>query len=174
MITASAKNEKIRKFYYLSLLCLFPGLGIIVGIILGCYAIFKFKSIKLFLVIALTTTGGIFLIKVDSYYLKQDLMYGKDNENLYFKMAADDLDEITQNLEHYKLKHGDYPDSFQQLEMENPLLSIKDPLLAKNPDAHKFLYFYYEKKEDSYTLFSSGRDGIPNTKDDIYPRTHLK
>jgi hypothetical protein len=174
MSTKGARNGKIRKFYYLSLLCLFPALGIVIGIILGCYAIFKFKSIRLFLTIVITTTVGIFLIMVDSYYLKRDQMYGKDTEKSFYKMAANDLDEITQNLEHYKLKHGDYPDSLQQLEMENPFLSIKDPLLARNPDAHKFLYFYYKKTAVGYSLFSSGVDGIPNTKDDIYPRAKLK
>jgi hypothetical protein len=174
MTVTGAQNKKIRKFYYLSLLCLFPGLGIIVGIILGCYAIFKFKSIKLFLTIVITTTVGVFLIIVDNYYLKQDQMYGKDTEKLFYKLAASELDEITKNLEHYKLKHGDYPDSLQQLEAENPFLSIKDPLLARNPDAHKFLYFYYKKTAAGYSLFSSGIDGIPNTKDDIYPRTLLK
>ena len=174
MNTLRARNEKIKKFYYLSLLCLFPGLGIIVGIILGLYAIFKFKSIKLFLTIAITTTGGIFLIKLDTYYLKRDMMYGKDYENMAIMMAANDLDKITQDLGHYKLKHGDYPDSLQQLEMENPFLSIKDPLLARNREIHKFVYYYYQKTNNGYTLFSSGVDGIPNTKDDIYPRAHLK
>ena len=174
MSIKQAQNGKMRKFYYLSLLCLIPGLGIIVGIILACYAIFKFKSIKFFLTILLTTTGGIFLIEVDSYYLKQEMMYGKDAERNFYKLAVIELDEITRNLEHYKRKHGDYPDSLQQLKTENPLLSIVDPLLGRNPDAHKFLYYYYNKTAVGYRLFSSGVDGIPNTIDDIYPRTKLK
>jgi hypothetical protein len=174
MNTTGERNKKVRKFYYLSLLCLIPGLGIIAGIILGCYAIFRFKSIKLFLTVVLTTTGGIVLIKADTYYLKREMMYGKDFENMAVIMAANDLDKITQNLEHYKLKHGDYPDSLQQLEMENPFLSIKDPLLARNREAHKFVYYYYRRTNNGYSLFSSGVDGIPNTKDDIYPRTHLR
>lgn len=174
MNTSQSGNRKIKKFYYLSLLCLIPGFGIIIAIILICYAIFKFKSIKLFITIILTTIGGIFLMKLDEYYLKQKIMYGKDFENIAVKEAVNDLDEITQKLERYKLKYGDYPDSLQQLGDESPFFSIKDPLLTRNPKVHKFLYYYYKKTADGYSLFSSGRDGIPNTKDDIYPRTHLK
>jgi Type II secretion system (T2SS), protein G len=174
MTVTGAQNKKIRKFYYLSLLCLIPGFGIIGGIILSCYAIFKFKSIKLFLTVVLATVGGIFLVKLDNYYLEQKIMYGKEFENFAVQEVANDLELISKNLEHYKLKYGDYPDSLQQLKDENPFLSIKDPLLTRNKQAHKFIFYYYQKANDGYSLFSSGRDGIPNTSDDIYPRTHLK
>jgi hypothetical protein len=170
----SNDDKKLRKFYFLSLLCLFPGLGILIGIVLSYFAIFKFKSVALFLVILGMTVGGFFLIKVDSYYLRNRMRYGKDSENLDILLARDGLDEIAKSCESYKLKHGEYPDSLQQLKKENSFLSITDPLLDRNPKAHKFLNYYYKKTDQGYILFSSGVDGIPNTKDDIYPRKNLK
>lgn len=167
-------RPKIRKFYFLSLLCLFPLYGIIVGVILSCYAIFKFKSLPLFLTILGMTIGGWFVFKLDSYYLQQDLKYGKDVGNLFALQAADDLDQIAQRCEKYKLKYGNYPDSLQQLKKEYPSLEIMDPLLGRNSAAYKSINFHYEKKGQGYLLFSSGIDGIPNTSDDIYPRKNLK
>jgi hypothetical protein len=68
-------DRKIRKFYFLSLICLFPLYGIISGIVLSCFAIFKFKSLPLFLTILGMTLGGWVLFKFDSYYLRQELKY---------------------------------------------------------------------------------------------------
>jgi hypothetical protein len=31
-------------------------------------------------------------------------------------------------------------------------------------------YYNYQKIGDKYLLFSSGQDGIPNTKDDLFPQ----
>ena len=31
-------------------------------------------------------------------------------------------------------------------------------------------YYNYEKVGDKYILYSSGQDGIPETKDDLYPQ----
>jgi len=170
----NSADKKIRKFYFLSLLCLFPILGIMIGIVLSCFAIFRFKSVSLFLVILAMTVGGIFVMKLDRDYLRNEMRYGKDSDNLNTLLAQDDLDEIAKSCETYKLKHGTYPDSLQQLEKENPLLSITDPLLDRNPEAHKFINFYYKKTDQGYILFSSGLDAVPNTRDDIYPRKNLK
>lgn len=34
-------------------------------------------------------------------------------------------------------------------------------------------YYNYEKVGDKYLLFSSGQDGIPNTKDDLFPQVEI-
>jgi len=168
------KGRRIRKFYYLSLLCLIPGFGILIGIVLLCYAIFVFRNLKLIFVILLTIGGGILLLKIDDYYLSQDMKYGKEHDSDFILLAADDLDKIVQHLDLYKLQHGVYPDSLQQLQKQDPTLNIMDPLLGRNSAAHKFINYYYQKNGDSYTLFSSGIDGIPHTKDDMFPRKPIK
>ena len=168
------KKKRLRKFFYLSLLCLFPGFGILIGIVLLCYAIFVFRNLKLIFVILLAIGGGILLLKLDEHYLSQELKYGIDTGNGFSVLAEDDLDKIVQHLDLYKLQHGGYPDSLQQLKKQDPTLNIIDPLLGRNSAAHKFINYYYQKKDDSYILFSSGIDGIPHTKDDLFPRKPLK
>jgi hypothetical protein len=172
-LETSVNKKRLRKFYYLSLLCLFPILGTLIGIFLLFYAIFVFRSLKLILVILLTMAGGIVLFKVDSYYLKREFDYGEDSQNGFALLARDDLDEIVRELELYKLKYNDYPDSLPQLTKDNFLLPIIDPMQRRNPSDHKH-YFYYEKKGDKYQLFSAGKDGMPNTADDIYPSRPLQ
>lgn len=167
-------NKRLRKFFYLSLLCLFPGFGILIGIVLLCYAIFVFRNLKLIFAILLAVGGGILLLKLDEHYLSQELKYGIDTGNGFSVLAEDDLDKIVQHLDLYKLQHGVYPDSLQQLKKQDPTLNIIDPLLGRNSAAHKFINYYYQKKDDSYVLFSSGIDGIPHTKDDLFPRKPLK
>jgi len=34
-------------------------------------------------------------------------------------------------------------------------------------------YYNYKKIGDKYLLFSSGQDGIPNTKDDLFPQVTI-
>ena len=70
-----------KNFYYVSLLCLIPALGIAIGIFLLFFAVFDFKSKKLFFTILITMTGGLVILKLDTEYLKHDLMYGKETAN---------------------------------------------------------------------------------------------
>ncbi len=35
------------------------------------------------------------------------------------------------------------------------------------------VFYNYEKIGDKYSLFSSGQDGIPNTKDDLFPQVTI-
>lgn len=74
------------------------------------------------------------------------------------------LNNIVKEIEFYKMQHGIYPDSLKQLKVSG-LTILNDPML----DDEKNDLFNYHKIDDKYTLFSSGVDGIPNTKDDIYP-----
>lgn len=179
MKTDLAHKRRLKKFYYLSLWCLFPGLGLLIGIVLLFYAVFIFKNIKSVLLILLTMAGGFGIIKLDPANLRNDMLYGKDSENRYSLLARSELDIIVKNLELYKLKHQRYPDSLKQLKKDNPgPVFIIDPLQARNhardPIAYKFIYFYYIPKDTTYELFSAGVDGIPHTQDDIYPQTPLK
>ena len=170
-------KRRLKKFYYLSLLCLFPGLGLLIGIVLLVYAAIVFKNIKLVLVVLLAMAGGFGIMKLDTAYLRHDLLYGKDSENGLSLLARSDLDAIVRNLELYRLKNQRYPDSLKQLEKENPELFIIDPLQARNHkrDSSKFkdIYFFYTRSGDKYDLFSAGPDGIPHTTDDIYPQKPL-
>jgi len=167
-------SKKINIYYYLSFLCLFPGFGTIFGIVLIFYTYSKFHNKQLLALLLATSVGGIGIGYLISSTLKHEFMYGEEAGNMISRFAVDDLDFIAKKLELYKSVHGSYPDSLAQLKKENRGLNIADPLLTRNPKAHKFLNYFYEKKGDTYILFSSGVDGIPYTSDDLFPRKPLR
>ena len=72
------------------------------------------------------------------------------------------------HVEFYKLKNGSYPDSLEQVNDDNSQTSLYDPLQSGGKVTTNN-EFNYQKLGNHYYLFSSGLDGIPNTKDDIYP-----
>ena len=77
------------------------------------------------------------------------------------------LNSLVKNIEFYKLQNGVYPDSLKQLLIDDKVAPIHDPIAGMKSKRDN--YFNYRKVNDNYTLFSSGPDGIPNTKDDLYP-----
>lgn len=151
-----------------------PAFGIIIGIVLIFYAVFSFKSPRLFFTILATMLIGIGIMIADNNHLKHELEYGEDAAAAFSIIAADEIDIIVKKLEVYKLHEGQYPDSLEQLKMVFPEISIMDPLLGRNPKPHKSINYYYKRSGEKYILFSAGIDGIPNTQDDIYPRKPLR
>ena len=81
-------------------------------------------------------------------------------------MAKGQLTDVARELEFYKLENGDYPDSLPQLMKENHPVFIVD---ITQFNFKNMPYYQYKHLGDHYTLFSVGKDGIANTKDDIYP-----
>jgi hypothetical protein len=169
------KNEKeLKKFYYLSFLGLIPAFGIIIGLYLLIYTGIKFRKWKLAFVIVINIGLGILVMKVDEYYLKRELKYGKNANNGFKYIAQAYLDDLKNQIEKYKDYVGEYPDSLLQVKKLFPDIVIEDPLLGENDMGTHKKYFYYVRKADTFALFSSGIDRIPNTKDDLYPRMVLK
>jgi hypothetical protein len=118
------------------------------------------------------STGGILINSVVTKSLQEELKYGKDTSEIFSELSAQFLDSISSKLAVYKIKNGHYPESLVILKAEYPQLIIIDPLLGRNPDIHKQVYFYYKLNGEKYILFSSGIDGIPNTSDDIFPKKY--
>lgn len=170
----SPKNRRLRKFFYLSLLCLFPAFGVIVGVILMYYAVFVFKNIKLVFTILVCVGGGILLLLADEAYLKHDSMYGEESGNMMAKVAAIELDSVARDLDDYRTEFGRYPDSLGQLVIVYPGLFINDPLATRMGQQPKSPTFHYKKEGARYVLFSVGVDGVPGTADDIYPPRPLE
>ncbi len=75
------------------------------------------------------------------------------------------------HIEFYKLQHGLYPDRLEQLQETDPLAPINDA--SQDIVSKETLLYNYEKLGDKYTLYSSGTDGIPGTKDDFYPQISI-
>jgi hypothetical protein len=81
------------------------------------------------------------------------------------------LNTLVKNIEFYKLQHGQYPDSLKQLLDDDKLAPINDA--AQGMKTKGNLYYNYERMGDQYLLFSSGQDGLANTKDDLFPQTTI-
>jgi len=161
------KNKK-NSPYLLGLLCILPLIGGFVGLGLLLLGIFKYKDKWLAIIGA---SGIIFTILV--YF---SLFYYMKNGDLSKKGFADlsqqQLNELVKTIEYYKLNNGVYPDSLQQLQKTNKYLIIVDAIQAVQKRSN--VNYNYQKLENKYILFSSGQDGIPYTKDDLFPQVSIK
>jgi hypothetical protein len=145
-----------------------PLVGGFVGIGLILLGIFKYRDRKLILIGLFALSFTIIIYSSLFYYTE----YSKTGRENIAKISQDALNDLVINIEFYKQKHGSYPDSLEQIEAMNKFAWILDPLQSSGPRKKK-TKFNYRKFGDKYLLFSSGIDGIPNTKDDIYPIIHL-
>lgn len=152
--------------YLLGLLCLIPLLGALVGIALILYGILKYKDKWLVIIGA----AGIALTVFVYGYMFYNLKYGKDTARGFAVLSQHSLNSLINSIEFYKMQHGDYPDSLEQLSKKDEKVIILDPLLMRKMDSKADMNFRYEKLQNRYTLFSVGIDGISNTPDDIYPK----
>jgi hypothetical protein len=81
------------------------------------------------------------------------------------------LNSLVKNVEFYKLQHGQYPDNLQQLLEDDKLAPITDAI--QSVQGRENSYYNYQRSGNKYLLFSSGQDGLPNTKDDLYPQVTI-
>ncbi len=153
-----------KPIYFIGLLCLIPLIGAITGFVLIILGIAHFKD-RVFIIM-----GAIGILITVAVY--GSLIYYTQNSSLvadgFADMSQTELNDLVKSVEFYKLQNGAYPDSLQQLETKNSSVSIYDPVQGINGDK-KALVFQYQKKGNKYLLFSVGKDGKANTKDDIYP-----
>lgn len=157
-------NSNKKPSYYLGLLCLIPVFGAVVGIILLMNGISKYKD-KWFILIG---AGGIIYTLLICLIFLNPL--NKAMRTAFVPHAQMAVNELMKSVEFYKLKYGAYPDSLEQLK-DNGLIWMEDPIQSAAFDKNSgHTKFNYQKVGDHYYLFSSGVDGLPNTKDDIYPQ----
>ena len=157
-------QHKSKPPYLLGLLCLIPLVGAFVGLGLLLYGLLKYKDKWLSIIGA---TGIVWTIIVYS-----TLFYAGTHASVFKKGFEDisqmQLNSLVKNIEFYKLVHGQYPDSLQQLLVDDKLAPINDAVQGMNIKENS--YYNYQKTGNKYLLFSSGQDGIPNTKDDLFPQ----
>jgi hypothetical protein len=150
--------------YALGLLCLIPLIGAIAGIVFIINGVFKYKD-KWFVIIG--CAGVLFTVALygSLFYSTTTISFKKG----FVPLTQQQLNSVLKGVEFYKIKNGTYPDSLEQINKDNSDISIWEPLQF-NRKSNKAIDFNYQKVGDHYYLFSSGIDGIPNTKDDIYPQ----
>lgn len=150
--------------YLLGLLCLIPLLGAFTGLIIMILGISKYKD-KWFTLMGVF--GILFTVCIYSflfYYMKN----GDLSKEGFAKISQMQLNSLVKNIEFYKLENGQYPDNLQQLLTTDELAPINDAI--QSVQQRENLFYNYERVGDKYLLFSSGQDGIPNTRDDLYPQ----
>jgi hypothetical protein len=155
---------KSKPPYLLGLLCLIPLIGAFVGLGLLLYGLLKYKDKWLSII------GGAGILWTILIY--STLFYAGTHASIFKKGFEDisqlQLNSLVKNIEFYKLEHGQYPDNLTLLLNDDKLAPIYDAAQGMNTKENS--YYNYEKIGDKYSLFSSGQDGIPNTKDDLFPQ----
>jgi uncharacterized RDD family membrane protein YckC len=149
--------------YSIGWFCLIPLIGGFVGIVLLLQGIFQYKDKKL---VIIGVAGILFTVAIYSSIFFYE-RYGDAPRKGMAEFSQKQLNGLVGNIEYYKQINGHYPDSLQQISKSNTFVLIYDPIQASQG---KSLTYNYKKLLDTYTLFSSGEDGIPNTKDDLFPQ----
>ena len=161
-------NKKSKKPYLLLLLCIWTIPGVFVGLGMLLYSVFRKKDIRL------TVSGALMIVFSISIYLFFYSFVGKSSisKRGFEQTSQIHLNMLVKSIEFYKLQYGQYPDSLGQLKKVDPTAMVYDilPFKGFKPSTH---YYNYEKVGNKYLLFSSGTDGIPNTKDDLYPQIQI-
>jgi hypothetical protein len=153
--------------YLLGLLCLIPLVGALVGLGLLLYGLIKYKDKWLSIIGAAGILWTIIFYSALSYAGKYATVFRKGFEDI----SQMQLNSLVKNIEYYKLIHGQYPDSLKQLLEDDKLAPINDA--AQGMRIRGNSYYNYQKIGDRYSLFSSGQDGVPNTKDDLFPQVTI-
>ncbi|MFT3701536.1 MAG: type II secretion system protein GspG [Agriterribacter sp.] len=153
------------KFPYLvGLICIIPLIGAFVGLVLLILGLTKYRD-KWLVIIGVAGIIWTILIYSFLFFAIKNAKVFKEGFSTISQMQ---LDRLVKDIEFYKLQHGQYPDKLSQLLNDDPQSQIYDPIelnqMRKNRE------YNYEKIGDKYVLFSSGQDGIPNTKDDLFPK----
>ena len=150
--------------YLLGLFCLIPLIGAFVGLGLLLYGLIKYKDKWLSIIGAAGIVWTILVYTTLFYAGKHASVFKQGFEDI----SQMQLNSLVKNIEFYKLQYGQYPDSLKQLLEDDKLAPINDAAQGMNTKENSF--YNYKKIGDKYSLFSSGQDGIPNTKDDLFPQ----
>lgn len=160
----SRDKSAVKKLYYWGLLGFVPNVGLITGIVLLVKGISKYKDRTL---IIIGIADILFTIIFWSIFIPIEENSKSGIESRVW-LTKNELNTVFKTIEFYKLENGTYPDSLQQIENYKGFVLISDPINRKF-FSNNTTNFYYKKINDKYYLFSVGLDGIPFTKDDIYP-----
>lgn len=165
-VEKNSNTKKSKNIYWLGLVGFIPNFGIIIGAIL-LYLGFKRTDRKLKLL-------GIANILFTPLFWFLFINY--TNTSSFFKESNIEftnhyLNEVVKDLEYYKSRNGNYPDSLGELRKQNKFFNDNEMFLETSfLKENKSAKFYYKKINDKYVLKSCGPDRILNTKDDIYPK----
>lgn len=155
-----------KLLYRLGFVGLIPNFGLISGTVLIVQGfIRKDNKMKIIGLAGILFTPLFWYIFLNSDFQKSNLIQFTNMQ----------LNTVVKDLEFYKSKNGQYPDSLGQLKLQNKFLNDQE-LFSNEFDLKKQkpARFYYKKLENDYLLKSFGPDLILHTKDDIYPELKIQ
>ncbi len=159
-----SKAGRAKKLYAWGLLGLIPNVGVIAGLILLFKGAFQVRDKILIIIGAL----DILFTPLFWWFFTSALSHSGTFRTLNMEMAQAELNTVFRYVEFYKVEHGVYPDSLEQIDPQRNGVSIFDPVQTWG-GGRKGAYFFYRKVGQKYWLFSVGLDGKPFTSDDIFP-----
>lgn len=149
----------------------FPLLGIPFGITAILWGLLSRKKGGRLLAIRGTCGILVTIILYGSLYYKGFVERGGIADDLKTRLASQTLNTLVPAVELYRLQHGTYPASLDELQKtagKNNVIFMNDPFQFSASPSQNF--FYYKRVGvDHYYLRSVGPDGIPFTTDDIVP-----
>ena len=168
--TDSQRNPWAIPALVLGCVGLIPVLGLITGslaIIFGCIGLAQIKSKKqtgkgmAVAGISIGTLGIFVTIAIYSslFYMAKNVQKNVNFDESFTLLTKNNLTSIMGHLEKHKREFGEYPDDLKFLSDEG---FVQKNDMYGNP-------YYYQRFEDTYDLFSLGKDGKLGTEDDIYP-----
>lgn len=156
------RKKKIQNLSWWGLAGIIPNFGVIAGIVLFIRgAMLSSVRVMLIGVADVLFTIVFWLVMMKTVFHSHLFDEGQST------IARSEMTNLVHNLEFYNLQHGQYPDSLPQLRDKNDFLVISD--LFANSDSVRTQYFQYKRIGKKYTLFSVGPDGLPHTRDDVFP-----
>jgi len=146
-----------------------PLIGVIFGIVAIVWGILR----RVRALVVLGFAGILFTVILYSalFYFgfhKRGGFYDK----LRSQMAVTMLNGAVKEVEYYKLQHGHYPSSIQDLDTKdkNKVPTIFDPtFMERKGTTNKYFFYELDAAGSFYFLRSVGPDDIPFTSDDILP-----
>jgi len=172
------KNDSDKKLgagaFVLGGLSFIPLFGVLFGIVAVVWGLVSQK--KGGKALALVGAGGIAftVVAYGGLFYFGMIHRGGVYDELRGKLAQQQLGQLVQSIEFYKVAKGDYPVSLQQLQKT---VGNKTTIFIHDPTDLNFTTgprnFYYERVgTDRYYLRSVGPDGQPFTADDIVPQVN--
>jgi len=149
--------------YLIGLLGILPLIGGINGIIMVVQGLSKYKDTKY---VIIGVAGILFTVSIYGFLFYQSTFGTLFNES-ELQMTRSNLNDLVKKVEFYKLQNNHYPDSLQQVDDDQ--MTFMYETMHASFGSHKAVLFNYKRIGNKYILFSSGFDGIPHTKDDVYP-----
>jgi hypothetical protein len=151
----------------LSAFSFIPLIGVFFGGLSILISIFNFKRFKLLFFLGCSGILLTIILYSSVYYIGVKQRGGVAD---YSRVEMDGylLKYLKESLIKYKSMYGNYPSNLNELKKSG--IQIKDPILYFIKGYKGDSLFYYQVKADTFQLFSVGIDGLPFTKDDVYPR----